>query len=72
VLHIELGHGIKAAEAEEVFAVRPLFRKTKKGHYIVMGPSIEGRYLTIIFELKKGGNYEYEGEERGIDRSRIL
>ena len=30
VLHIELGHGIKPEEAEEVFAVKPLFRKTKK------------------------------------------
>ena len=53
-LHIELGHGILQAEAEEVFAVRPLFRKTKKGHYLIMGPTIDGRYLTVVFELKKG------------------
>jgi len=54
VLHLELGHGIRPEEAEEVFAVRPLFRKTKKGHYAAMGPTMEGRYLIIIFELKKG------------------
>jgi hypothetical protein len=28
-LHIALGHGIEPEEAEEVFAVRPLYRKTK-------------------------------------------
>ncbi len=53
-LHIEFGHGILQAEAEEVFAAKPLFRKTKKGHYSVMGPTIDGRYLTVVFELKKG------------------
>lgn len=52
VLHIELGHGIKPEEAETVFAVNPLFRKTKKGHYVAMGPTLEGRYLTVVFELK--------------------
>ncbi len=53
-LHIELRHGILQAEAEEVFAVNPFFRKTKKGHYTVMGPTMDGRYLTVVFELKKG------------------
>lgn len=53
-LHVELGHGIKPEEAEEVFAVYPLFRKTKRGHYVAMGPTREGRYLTVIFELKEG------------------
>lgn len=53
VLHIELGHGIKPEEAEEVFAVKPLFRKTKRSHYVAMGPTLEGRYLTMVFELKK-------------------
>ena len=53
--HIELGHGILPAEAEEVFAVRPLFRKTKKGHYVVMGPTGGGRYVTIVFEMKGRG-----------------
>jgi len=52
---LELGHGVKPEEAEEVFAIKPLFRKTKKGHYVVMGPTLEGRYLTVIFELKKNG-----------------
>ncbi len=54
-LHIELGHGIMPEDAEEVFAVRPLFRKTKRGHYLAMGPTIDGRHLTVVFELKEGG-----------------
>jgi hypothetical protein len=55
VLHIELGHGIEPEEAEAVFAVRPLFRKTKRNHYVAMGPTLEGRYLTVVFELKRNG-----------------
>lgn len=55
VVHIELGHGIRPEEAEEVFAYKPLFRKTKKGHYVAMGPTLEGRYLTVVFSLKQNG-----------------
>jgi len=54
-LHLELGHGIIQEEAEEVFAVAPFFRRTKKGHYAVFGTTSEGRYLTIVFELKPKG-----------------
>lgn len=53
ILHLELGHGVKPEEAEEVIAYKPIFRKTKKGHYVAMGPTQEGRYLTIVFALKK-------------------
>jgi uncharacterized protein len=53
VVHLELGHGIKPEEAEEVFAVGPLFRRTKRGHYAAMGPTAEGRYMVVIFELKE-------------------
>ncbi len=31
VIHLELGHGIKPEEAEEVFVVATLSRKNKKG-----------------------------------------
>lgn len=54
-LHIQLGHGIIPEEAEEVFANNPLFSRTKKGHYAAFGPTLEGRFLTIVFELKKNG-----------------
>ena len=54
-LHLELGHGIKPEEAEEVFVNRPLFRRTKKGHYVAFGPTTEGRYFTVVFELKTRG-----------------
>jgi uncharacterized protein len=55
VLHLELGHGITPEEAEEVFAHRPLFRKTKKKHYVAFGHTAAGRYLTVVFELKPRG-----------------
>jgi uncharacterized protein len=54
-LHIELGHGIWPEEAEEVFAANPFFRKTKRGHYVAMGPTVGGRYLTLVFEMKGKG-----------------
>jgi len=54
-LHLQLGHGIEPAEAEEVFANNPIFRRTKRGHYATFGQTSEGRYLIIIFELKPKG-----------------
>ena len=36
--HIVLGHGIEPAEAEEVFACNPLFRKTQEGTLCRHGP----------------------------------
>jgi uncharacterized protein len=55
VLHLELGHGIEPQEAEEVFVNRPLFRRTKMGHYSAFGSTGAGRYLVIIFDLKPKG-----------------
>jgi uncharacterized DUF497 family protein len=55
VLHLALRHGIEAEEAEEVFAVRPLFRKTKRAHYAAFGPTQGGRLLVIVFEKKARG-----------------
>ena len=54
-LHLQLGYGIAPEEAEEVFASKPFFRRTKKGHYTVFGPTCDGRYLTIVFEMKPNG-----------------
>ena len=54
-LHLQLRHGISPEYAEEVFANEPLFRRTKKDYYAVLGPTSEGRYLTIVFELKAKG-----------------
>jgi len=53
ILHIALGHGIEPEEAEEVFAVAPLFRLTKRGHYAVFGPSRSGRLLVVVFARKR-------------------
>jgi uncharacterized DUF497 family protein len=56
VLHLALGHGIEPGEAEEVLAVKPLVRKTKRGHYAAFGPTSAGRLLVVVFERKpKGG-----------------
>ena len=54
-LHLALGHGIEAEEAEEVFAEAPLYWKTKRGHYAAFGPTATGRLLVIIFETKGRG-----------------
>ena len=54
-LHIQLRHGITPEEVEGVFANKPLFRRTKKGHYAAFGPTLEGRYLVIVFDLKSKG-----------------
>ena len=51
-LHLELGHGIEPQEAEEVFATRALFRRTRRGHYAAFGPTGAGRYLVLVFALK--------------------
>jgi hypothetical protein len=55
MVHLALGHGIEPEEAEEVFAISPLFRKTKHGHYAAFGRTQSGRLLVIVFEMKGGG-----------------
>lgn len=55
VLHLELGHGIDPEEAEEVFAVAPRFRKTRRGHYAAFGRTATGRLLVIVFQVKARG-----------------
>lgn len=54
-VHLALGHGIEAEEAEEVFAVSPLYRRTKRGHYAAFGPTRAGRLLVVVFEMKGRG-----------------
>ncbi len=54
VLHLALRHGIEPEEGEEVFAVAPLFRRTKRGHYAVFGRSGGGRLLVLIYEMRGG------------------
>jgi len=55
VLHLALGHGIEPEEAEKIFVVAPLFRKTRRSHYAVFGPTQAGRLLVIVFEMKGAG-----------------
>ena len=55
VVHIELGYGINPEEAEGGFAIKLFFRKTKRGHYVAMGPTGDVRFFTIVFELKNSG-----------------
>lgn len=54
-LHLALGQGIEPEEAEQVLALTPLVRKTKKGHYAAFGHTAAGRLLVIVFKtLGKG------------------
>jgi uncharacterized DUF497 family protein len=55
VLHLALGHGIETEEGEEVFAIAPLDRNTKRRHYAAFGPSRAGRLLVVIFCMKGKG-----------------
>ncbi len=55
VVHLALGHGIEPEEAEEVFALSPLYRKTRRGHYAAFGRTVSGRLLIIVFEYKGSG-----------------
>ena len=55
VVHLALGHGIEAEEAEDEFAVSPFYRKTKRGHYAAFGPTRAGRLLVVVFEMKGKG-----------------
>ena len=55
VPHLALGHGIEPEEAEEVFALRPLYRRTKLGHYAAFGRTRAGRLLVLVFERKAAG-----------------
>ena len=54
-LHLALKHGIEPHEAEEVFAGKPLIRKTRRGHYAAFGRSQSGRLLVIVFEVRSAG-----------------
>lgn len=55
VLHLALGHGIEPEEAEEVFVVAPLIRKTRRGHSAAFGRTQAGRLLVLVFEIKTQG-----------------
>ena len=39
-----------------MFAVAPLYRRTKLGHYAAFGPCLSGRLLVIVFEKKPRGH----------------
>ncbi len=54
-LHLALGHGIEPGEAEEVLAVGPVVRRTRKGHYAAFGPTRHGRLLVLVFERRPRG-----------------
>jgi uncharacterized DUF497 family protein len=55
VLHLALVHGIEPEEAEEILAVAPVFRRTKRGHYTAFGRTLAGRLLVIVFAVEGGG-----------------
>ena len=38
-----------------MFAVSPVYRKTRRRHYAVLGPTRPGRLLVVVFEMKGKG-----------------
>ena len=54
VLHLALGHGIEPEEAEEVFAIAPVFRRARHSHYAAFGPTSSGRLLVVVFAVGGG------------------
>jgi len=44
VTHLRSSHG-----------VAPVIRRTKMGHYAAFGPTLDGRYLVILYENKGRG-----------------
>ncbi|MCG0277750.1 MAG: BrnT family toxin [Thermanaeromonas sp.] len=48
-------HRVRPEEAEEVFFNEPLFRKGRSGTYMALGPTDDGRLLTVIYAVRPGG-----------------
>lgn len=46
-------HGVLPEEAEEIFIGRIFYRKTRENKYLAFGQTVEGRYLLIVFALKR-------------------
>ncbi len=55
ITHLELRHGVQPYEAEEVFANNPLFRKIGENKHAAFGPTLDGRYLVLVFQKKAKG-----------------
>ena len=59
---IDVKHGVKPEEAEEIFFNRPRFRFVESGHrkgdnvYSAAGQTDEGRYLIVFFIYKSPGS----------------
>ena len=59
---LEFKHQVEASEVEEVFDNRPRIRFVQKGNhigedvYMALGRSEAGRYLAVIFIMKKTNN----------------
>ena len=73
LLHLMLGQGIEPQEAEEVFAIAPLFRRTRLGHYAAFGRTRSGRLLVVVFARRSKGlariitGWDMSGSERHYD-----
>ena len=55
VTHLRSSHGVEPEEAEEVLVDAPVIRRTKMGHYAAFGPTLDARYLVILYENKGRG-----------------
>ncbi len=51
--HILERHHVFSDEVEEVFVENPIVRKTHTNRRLAMGKTLEGRWLVVVFEIKK-------------------
>jgi hypothetical protein len=65
VVHVTLGHGIEPQEAEAVFAVAPVYRRTKRGHYAAF--TMEGKGLARVmtgWDMESAEQRYYQQQRR--------
>ena len=55
ISHLRMRHGVEPEETEEVLAAHPMLRRGKRGRYAAIGPTLGGRYLTVVFQCRVGG-----------------
>ncbi|MBI4577039.1 MAG: BrnT family toxin [Planctomycetes bacterium] len=48
-------HGVIRDEVEEVFRGRRFTQRSRRGSYATYGRSLAGRYLFVVWRMRKGG-----------------
>lgn len=48
-------HRVSPDKAEQVLQNRPVVRRSRSGRYVAIGQTDEGRYLVVVFEVRRAG-----------------